>query len=518
MSEFQTNSLRMLWIQYRGFVILAAAAGLFISVGVFLNKSFINVPEGHLMVLVRKTGMDLKPGQVITEDPKQKGIQLKTYAEGWHFLNPYTWEAIIIPKLEIPPGKVGIRIRLYGNRLERGQVIAGKDAKGQPQKGILSGRLPPGRYSINTFAYKVELHDKITVPPGHLGVVIRTSGTRPKDPNLFLTLDGERGVQKATLSEGDHYINPYEKKVVSVDTRAHKFEMVGKQGITFPSKDGFKISMDGTIEWYIDRTRASEVFVKYVDNKSSVINNIVNKIILPYARGFSRIEGSKYLARDFIGGQTRQQFQEEFLHGMQKACGSQGIIIRSALVKNVVPPNGIVKPIMQREIAIRLREKYVQQMEREKQQKQLSIQKTLQSRAQKVNKAQADVAVSVTQAEQRKEVAIIEAKKKLQYAVLQLKAAQNEARILIAQGQAKAKVIRLKNKANAEGLRNSVRAFGSGEAFVQYLFYKKLARSFQSILSNTNGPFLEVFKDMSRTIHKNSKANQPAPAKQGGTR
>lgn len=514
MTEFQTNSVKMLWIQYRSLLMLIGAAVVFIGSGIFLNKAFINVPEGHLMVLVRKTGLDLEPGQIITENPKQKGIQLKTYGEGWHFLNPYTWEAKIVPKTEVPRGQVGIRIRLYGSRLAKGQVIAGKDSKGNPQKGILPGRLTPGRYTINPFAYRLEFHKKIAVPPGHLGVVIRQSGNNPKNPNLFMTLDGERGVQKKALSEGDHYINPYIMKVVSVDTRAHKFEMIGKKGITFPSKDGFKITMDGTIEWYIDRTRVSEVFVKYVDNNSSVINNIVNKIILPYARGFSRIEGSKYLARDFIGGKTRQRFQEDFLLGMQKACGSQGIIIRSALVKNVVPPKGIVKPIMEREIAIRQREKFVQQMEREKQQKQLSIQKTLQSRAKKVNKAQADVAVAVTQANQRKQVAIIEAKKKLQYAILQLKAAQNEAKIILAQGQAKAKVIRLKNKANAEGLRNASKAFGSGEAFVRYLFYRKLARSFQSILSNTDGPFLQVFRDMSRTDRPVRK--KAGAAKQGG--
>ncbi|MEM1010497.1 MAG: hypothetical protein AAGJ35_16000, partial [Myxococcota bacterium] len=135
-----------------------------------LGKSFINVPEGHLMVLIRKTGKPLSPNQIITQDPSQKGIALETYGEGWHLLNPYTWEAKIVRKTEVPPGKVGIKIRLFGSPLQPSQIIAGKDAKGRLQKGIMPGRLTPGRYSINPYAYKLELHPKVTVPPGHLGV------------------------------------------------------------------------------------------------------------------------------------------------------------------------------------------------------------------------------------------------------------------------------------------------------------------------------------------------------------
>lgn len=511
MPDYQTDRATMLWIQYRPWIWIGVAALAFLGVGIFMSKAFISVPEGKAMILLRKTGKDLSSGQLITTDPNQKGIQLEPYPEGWHFLNPYTWEAMIVDKVEIPEGKLGVVLRLFGDALRKGQVIAEKG-----QKGILAQVLRPGRHTINPYAFKVELHPKFSIPPGHLGVVLRVSGQEPKDPNRFVTQKGERGIQKEALDEGDYYLNPYVYQVIPVDVRAHKFEMHGRQGITFPSQDGFRISMDGTIEWYIDRTRVSEVFVKYVDDKKNVIGNIVEKIILPYARAFSRIEGSKYLARDFIGGKTRQQFQEHFLRGMQQACGSQGIIIRSALVKNVVPPKGITKPIMEREIAIRLREKYKQQMEREKQQKQLSIQKTLQNRAKRENNVQADVAVAVTKAEEKRQVALINAKKKLQYAQLQLQAALNEAKIVLAKGQAKSKVILLKNKANADGLRDAVKAFGSGNAYVRYLFYQKLAGSFQSILSNTQGPFIQVFQNLSKSLKAlPSLQSSPSPTTKG---
>ncbi len=509
MTDYSRNQTKTLLAQIDAWLYLIIGLTLLFGTGIFLSKSFKSVPEGKAMVLIRKTGTPLRSGQIIATDKKQKGIQLKMYPEGWHFLNPYTWEAKIVDKIEVPEGQLGVLIRLYGAPLPKGQVLAGEG-----QKGILAKVLRPGRHTINPYAFRVELHPKISIPAGHLGVVIRISGKEPKEPNMFITNNGERGVQKETLDEGDYYINPYIKKVVPVDVRAHKFEMHGQRGITFPSKDGFKISMDGTIEWYIDRKRVAEVFVKYVDkldSKDRVIKNIVDKVILPYARGFSRIEGSKYLARDFIGGKTRQQFQDEFLSGMKKACGTQAIIIRSTLVKNVIPPEGIVKPIKQREIAIRLREKYVQQMEREKQQKQLSIQKTLQYRAKYQKQAQADVSVAITKAEQRKQVEIINALKKLQYAKLRLQAARNDAKIILARGQAKAKVILLKNKANAEGLRKAVEAFGTGQAYIRYLFYQKLAGSFQTILSNTRGPFIRVFQDLSKSLPTTT----PSTLKQG---
>ncbi len=487
---FRTKQRETEWVQFRVWYYIILFGSLFLGIGIFLSKGFVNVPEGHAMVLIRKTGQDLKSGQIIALNDKQKGIQLEVSPEGWFFLNPYVWDYRIVRKIEIPEGHLGVQIRLFGKPLKPGQVIAGPG-----QKGILKDILRPGRYMINPYAYRIELHKKILVPPGHLGVVILKSGRKPKNPNVFITQAGERGVQRQTLGPGTYYVNPYIKKIVPVDIRAHKFEMHGEHGIRFPSKDGFQISMDGTIEWYIDRKRVAEVFVKYVDS-NNVIRNIIQKIVLPYARAYGRIEGSKYLARDFIGGKTREAFQSRFLHELQRICGTQGIIIRSALIKNVVPPASIVEPIKNKEIAKRLREKYIQQMKREVQQKRLSIKKALQTRAQLLMKTSADVSVAITNALREKEVAIINARKKLEYAKLRLKAAQNLARIILAKGNATAKVIRFNNKAKAEGIRNAAKAFGSGEAYVRYLFYKKLAPSYKYILSNTNGPFMAVFNEL----------------------
>ena len=49
-----------------------------------------------------------------------------------------------------------------------------------------------------------------------------------------------------------------------------------------------------------------------------------------------------------------------------------------------------------------------------------------------------------------------------------------------------------------EGLKEAASAFGNGQAYVRYLLYQKLAPSFRYILSNTDGPFLNIFKELTK--------------------
>jgi hypothetical protein len=79
-------------------------------------------------------------------------------------------------------------------------------------------------------------------------------------------------------------------------------------------------------------------------------------------------------------------------------------------------------------------------------------------------------------------------------AKLKLEAAQKQADALVARGQADAAVILLKRKAEAEPLRQQVQAFGGGDAYARNFFYLKIAPSMKSILTNTDGPFADVFR------------------------
>ena len=303
-----------------GFIAVVAVV---LALAMFVMSGMVVVENRHCAVLIRKTGDDLPDGEILATG-EQKGIQADTLPEGWYWRNPYTWDHVIREQTEIPPNKVGVQIRTWGKHMSENQVIAGPG-----ERGIVADVLRPGRYVVNPFAYTVVLKDAVSIEPGHVGVLTLQSGRDPKAPNEFLVEEGERGDQKHTLPPGTYYENPYIKQITPIDIRSHRFDMMAEKIIRFPSLDGFDITMEGTIEWYIDPHRVAEVFVKFVDlrDKRDVLTCIADEIILPNARTFSRIEGSKHLARDFIGGVTREQFQEEFLAGVKKGCEAQGIMI-----------------------------------------------------------------------------------------------------------------------------------------------------------------------------------------------
>jgi regulator of protease activity HflC (stomatin/prohibitin superfamily) len=456
-------------------------------VGGFIVSGLVVVENRMAAVLIRKTGEDLPSGEILAKGD-QKGIQADALPEGWHWRNSYTWDWRIVDQTEIPPNKVGVQVRTFGKMMSENGVIAGPD-----ERGIIADVLRPGRYVVNPFMYRVVLYDAVSISPGHVGVLTLVSGRDPKNPNEFLVGDGERGIQKHTLGPGTYYENPFIKKIIPIDIRSHRFDMTADKIIRFPSLDGFDITMEGTIEWYLDPLRAAEVFVTYVDQRD-IITCVTESVILPNARAYSRIEGSKHLARDFIGGVTREKFQEEFLAGVKNSCASQGIMIQSALVRQISPPDAIAKPIKDREIAIRMRDMYEQQKERERQQKLLAMEEKMKDRKTLTTLADADASVAITKATQEKEVAVIQAERELAVAQLQLQAAQNLAEAVVSAGKAKADVIVFKNAAEAQGLKNAAAAFGDGHTYVRYLMNQKLAPSITYVLANTDGPFADIIK------------------------
>ncbi len=498
------------------------AIALAVLIGSVAYKGLVIVPQGEFAVLIRKTGTDLDPENIIATDPSSKGVQLETLGEGIHFLNPYSWDVELHEITKIPPGQMGIVTRLYGTPLPENQIVADEDG----QMGIVREPLRPGDYRINPYAQKVTMRPAYNVSPGFLGVVCNQSGPFAKNPNAFVVERGERGVQRQTLSEGTHYINPYVEHVIPVNIRAHKFEIVGTEQISFVSKDGFTITVTGTVLWQIvnpnirlpegvdlpddKRNQVAEVFVKYVDSRD-VITCIVEKVILPNARSLCRIEGAKRLARDFIEGETREEFQTRFFEGMREKCLAEGILVHSVNIAGTEIPENIRAPIQRAEEAQQKRLMFEQQQEREIQEKILAEKREKGPREKQLVDIAAQVAVSLTLAEQEMQVAITEAEQRLEVAKRQYEAAVFQAEAIIAKGRADSTVMMLQNLAEARELEVAADAFGGGEPYSRYRFLEKLAPSLDSILSNTDGPFADLFGEMAR---RQEPANfvEPVPA------
>ncbi|MFH0880665.1 MAG: SPFH domain-containing protein, partial [Lentisphaerota bacterium] len=228
------------------------------------------------------------------------------------------------------------------------------------------------------------------------------------------------------------------------------------------------------------------------------------KVILPAARGFSRIEGSKNPAKNYIMGDTRQKFQDNLQAHLQKQCGEWGVAIKSVLIRNITPPDEIASIIRDREVAVQTAKKYEQQIEQAKSMAELTKQEMLAQ--QNKEKVEADTVRirAVIAAQQGQAVRLTGANQELEVAKLERDAAVAQSEAILSRANADKEVVRMRNEADAGVLQGQVEAFGTGLNFARYAFYTKLGPHIASILSTDQGdglgglflPFLPAGKEV----------------------
>jgi len=497
--------------------VVFAIVGLIVFGYVAYNWCRIDVPAKHIAVLTKKTGTDLENDQEVSTGPETKGLQLEVLNEGRYFYNPYSWDWAVYPMIEIPENKLGVRVRLYGDDLPYGNFVATDDKS----KGIVAQELRPGRYALNAllldengndanfrrptsdYVEIVELHKPVTIPAGFKGVVTNLSGPIPVNPNQFLVDEGFRGVQKKSLDEGTHYLNPYMYRVQAIDCRSQRFNLAEGDEMGFPSKDGFWVSLDGIIEFRVKPENAALVYVMYDEehneNKTTIDQEIIRKVIMPNARSFCRLRGSNSSGRDFIDGETRSAFQAAFQEAIRKTCDEQGIEIVQALITRINPPQAIAGPVRDREVANQKLKQYNQEKLQQDEEAKLATEVALVEQAQQLVAADQEVVKLTTEAMRRQEVALAEANRDKDVAKEELDASKDKAEAILAEARAESAVINFENEAAAAGWKAAVAAFdGDGQAYSRYVLYQKLAPGFKSIMTNTaDSPLMKIFDNFS---------------------
>lgn len=466
---------------------------------VAFNQFRIEVPREKIAILIKKTGTDITNADEIAPGEEYKGVQAGVLREGVYWRNPLHWDWEIVDQTQIPQGKLGVKISLTGDNLPYGEFLAKVDENGNPfTKGIMPDVLRAGRYPINKYVFDVEEHDPVTVPAGYKGVVTNLAGPFPQNPNSLLVEEGERGVQKDTFEPGTYYVNPYVTRINLVDCRSQRFNLAEKKDMGFPSKDGFWVSLDGVIEFRVTPEKAAEVFVVYneSENGEKIDQEIISKVILPNARSFCRLEGSNNRGREFIQGDTRTKFQENFQKDMRAACEPLGIEIIQALITRIKPPQQIAGPVRDREIAKQQEKQYQQQILQQESEQQLAIEQELVKQRQDLVKADQEVVKITTQAKREQQVAVTKANERKGVADFKLQAAQDEAQAIVARGKAEAEVIHFENEADAAGWKRAVEAFsGNGQEYAQYVLFQKLSSAYRSMMVNTaDSPIMRIFE------------------------
>ena len=499
--------------------------GLILAAYFVYTEFRIDVPARHFAVLTKNTGEDLENNEELAPDADHKGLQLEVLPEGRFFYNPYFWSWRVYPMIEVPRDRMGIRIRLYGEDLPYGDFMASDER----HKGIIEEVLKPGRYAINAIVIHrttkqevggargqrsdyveiIELWEPKIIPAGYKGIVTNLAGPLPEDPNVLLVAEGCRGPQEKTLDPGTYYLNPYMYRINSIDTRSQRFNLSEGKDMSFPSKDGFPISLDGIIEFRVIPESAAQTYVTYNDvtndkpGASAIAEEIIAKVIMPNARAICRLRGSNSSARDFIGGETRTAFQTEFQDAIAATCKAQGIEILQALITKIKPPEAIAEPLRDREVAAQKLKQFTQEILQQQQEANLATETALIAQKRELIGADRLVVEAVTLAKEEQEVALQAAERDKAVATEKLAAAKDEAEAILSRAGAKAAVIGFENEADAAGWKKSVEALGDGEAYARYVLYQKLAPGYRSIMTNTaDSPLMEVFRQFGKPTPK----------------
>jgi regulator of protease activity HflC (stomatin/prohibitin superfamily) len=350
----------------------------------------ITIPPGKVGVVTAKVGESLPQGEFLAERG-QKGVWRGTLGPGRYRLNPYGYQVDIHDAISVPIGYVGVVTSLAGKQAAPGEFAALKE------KGIRGDILQPGLYFVNPKEFKIDVLEvgvnQVSMQGKEGGAVITkaqiSSQNRAIDELQFKVLENQAAQrdkyasqEQSILSQAARPRKPLLKDLASsfegsFRDRDRKGEegavgssrrpapaepssksekqktdtgiaqaFVVNQFVGFPSRDGFEISLDMTVELELEPPRIPRLFRDYGD-----LPAVAEKIIIPQILSVSRLKGSAYRATDFIVGEGREKFQSDLTEALRKSLSERQIKVHNALIRHVNVPDQILGPIQQRSVA-----------------------------------------------------------------------------------------------------------------------------------------------------------------------
>jgi regulator of protease activity HflC (stomatin/prohibitin superfamily) len=384
--------------------------------------------------------------------------------------------------------------------------------------------LTQGSYRLNDYAYSWESVPAIEVRVDQVGVRTLKIGKDPRtlkpdaERGHYVVPEGYRGIQQATVPAGTYYINPYVESITPVEVRSHRVRL---GDIEFPSRDGFILKPQVVVEYAARPEKAPELMVRLTDEgilhqkdetaEDQLQNEILQKVILPHIRGYARIEGSNFDARDFIlagavvapdaGAKVdkvvnaREALQRALLDKVKPQCEALGVEVRAVTLADMLPPPELADQIAQRELARVEQAKNAVLLRQYRAEQELKSKESLKIQAKEKVEAETGLIQAKTKAGQLKEVASLRYKQDLENAQLALDAAEKQAEATLANGKAEAAVINLQNEAEVAGLRKAVQGFASVQTFAQFHLMKKLGPALTEIFASDDSEFGRLFSN-----------------------
>ncbi|HJH05412.1 MAG TPA: hypothetical protein K8W19_15505 [Victivallis vadensis] len=506
-------------ISRRGIYVTLTIVAALIAVFGYLSFEWLfcrfYVPPGYMAVVTAKSGRAPRAGSILVEEG-EKGIRREVLAEGRHFLNPIQYDVEIVPAVSIPLGKVGIVTAKVGRELPPGEIIApDRESKGvwrdvlgpglyrlnpegyqieiadavnipvgyvgvvtsqtgsEPapgnfagpgEKGVLKDILQPGLYYLNRYAYQVNVIEigmnQVTMSAGSNESVV-AARTRLNSANDALgaleaqTLNFQNEQRLKTLKRAIKKTSAASRKQAA-DNITQEAEIFGvSRAVEFPSRDGFKVTLDMTVEFELMPGNVAKIYLLYGD-----LPQVVEKIILPQVLSVSRMKGSSYRAQDFIMGEGRETFQHDLRQELEKTLAGKNIIVHNAIIRNVEIPLNILSPIRAVSLAKEQNLTNVSMQETAKKLAELNIETQLIDQRRREVEQETKKLVAQTGAERDQAVAELKAETELAVADIRLKRSEIIARTARLKGETEVKTKFLIKNEEAQGELLKAKALG----------------------------------------------------------
>ncbi len=453
----------------------------------FLNPVFYDVeivraaivPPGKVAVVTSKVGKKLAEGEFIA-NRGQKGIWHSVLGPGKYRMNPYGYDIRIVDAISIPIGYAGVITSLSGE-----QAASGQFAK-EGQKGVRKDVLQPGLYYVNPKEYKV---DVLEVGINQVSLLGRSGGkvvtkARQLGQNEVLNELQSAVLQKQEAKRQDYFSKRSSTNMLQKAPRGEQVdfdkgralvnvapapleegEMNLTELVSFPSRDGFQISLDMTVEFELSPERIAGIFRRYGD-----LPAVVDKIIMPQITSISRNKGSEYRAKDFIVGEGREKFQNDLTVSLEQTLGAKGIKVYNALIRHVEVPDEIREPIQQASIAVEQDLTNKERQNTARKQAELNTELSLiQQRGEQVMQETEKIKAEIA-ADLGKQVAEIQAETLKKAAEIKKQTAAISANRVRVLGQAEASALQKVEGEKAGGLQMKASVFKNPVAYAQWRF------------------------------------------------
>lgn len=449
---------------------------------VFYDHEIVDVviiKPGKVGIVTSKVGGRLPEGEFIAERG-QKGIWRSVLGPGKYRMNPYGYNIEIVDAISIPIGYAGVITSLSGEQAPSGEFA------NDSQKGVRKDVLQPGLYYVNAKEYKVDvleigINQVSLLGEGGSKVVTKA---RQLGQNQALNVLQANVLEKQEQKRADYFSKRASTKPKLKFKRGQQVDFAAGQPladmapasleegemnlmelVSFPSRDGFEISLDMTVEFELDPQDIAGIYRRYGD-----LPQVVDKIIMPQITSISRNKGSEYRAKDFIVGEGREKFQDDLTVSLEQTLGAKSIKVYNALIRHVEVPDEIRAPIQQASVAIEQDLTNKERQNTARKEAELNTELSLINQRgeqvmQETEKIKAEIAADL-----EKQVAQIQAetlKKAAEIKKLTAAITADKVRVL---GQAEASALEKVDGEKANGLQLKTAAFGDPVAYARWRF------------------------------------------------